>query len=50
MKLKKFDVVAAVKDAARIHIGPVPPTRLLPHKHRRAPKHRETTRRLLERD
>lgn len=35
-KQKKFDVVAAVKDASRTHIGPVPPTRVVPDKLKRS--------------
>jgi hypothetical protein len=50
LKPRKFDLVAAIKDASRTHIGIVPATRFVPHKNRRRPKHKDTLRRLLERD
>jgi hypothetical protein len=46
----KINVVAAVKDAARTHIGAPPPSRVIQPKKRRAPRHKETTRRLMERE
>lgn len=47
-KRKVFDVVAVVKDASRTHIGPVPPTKVVPHKHKRKPRFKEDLRDLTE--
>lgn len=38
-KLDKLDVVKLVKDNARREVGNVPTTKVVPHTHKKAPKH-----------
>jgi len=52
-KRKKFDVVSAVKAAAREKVGPVPATRKeagTPKSRKRREKHKSTLSKLLEDD
>lgn len=47
-KPKPFRASKAVKAAAREHIGAPPPTRFVPEKTKKAPKHKATLNELLK--
>jgi len=47
-KPKRFDAVQAVKELARERVGAPPVEKVVPHKNKKADKHRATLGRLLE--
>jgi hypothetical protein len=47
-KVKRFDAVQAVKELARERVGAPPVEKVVPHKNRKADKHKATLGKLLE--
>ena len=49
-KIKRFGAVQAVKELARERVGAPPAEKVVPHKNKKAEKHKPTLGRLLEED
>jgi hypothetical protein len=49
-KTKRFSAVTAVKELARERVGAPPAERVVPHKNKKADKHKPTLGKLLEED
>jgi hypothetical protein len=47
-KIKRFEAVQAVKELARERMGAPPVEKVVPHKNKRAVKHKPTLEKLLE--
>lgn len=47
-KLKRFGAVQAVKELARERVGAPPTAKVVPHKNKKAEKHKATLGKLLE--
>jgi hypothetical protein len=49
-KTKRFSAVTAVKELARERVGAPPAEKVVPHKNKKADKHKATLGKLLEED
>jgi hypothetical protein len=47
-KLKRFEAVQAVKELARERVGAPPVEKVVPHKNKKADKHKATLSKLIE--
>jgi hypothetical protein len=47
-KVKRFDAVTAVKELARERVGTPPGAKVVPHKNKKAEKHKPTLGKLLD--
>jgi len=47
-KAKRFQAVKAVKELARDRVGAPPVAKVVPHKNKKAPKHKPTMGRLMD--